>query len=328
MPHEISLCSCCGYSCRVSRDGADIPDYTEKTGRNKMPVAYVERKFHERLTYLQTLISPHFRIVEIGCAEGELGKRIKQQVASVEYWGIEPSKDSLTAALHLDNVFPNAEALKASCCKESFDLLLAFHVLEHIGDISTELDTWRGLLKCGGAAVIEVPNKSGNQLVLHDGNVEHLHSFSTSSLSVLANREGFDIVSMTTGHYESPAYNDCIRAKLRLSPPPSRINQSFIEKIVNTIHKPFSIFGLGGDFRSFLAPIFDQLPVRSLIDNNQDLQGVTVCGVQVEAYNSEYHGSSPILVASIRHERQIIQTLRACDHPDSSIFSLASLLDS
>ena len=324
---QLMQCPRCSYSCRVAHIATECPAYENTAGRNDMPECYTSLKFQERVSYLRSHISTDSSLIEIGCAEGTLGKRIKELINVHTYWGVEPSRDSEKASLWIDNVVPDSRSALSRCGEESFDILLAFHVLEHIREIEDELTGWHRLLRCGGKAVIEVPNKSGNQLVLHDGNPEHLHFFTVPSLALLAVANGFDIESITTGHYESPAYNDCIRAVLTRPASPSPTEQAFIDRVFNHIHEPFSIYGIGGDFRSYILPLMDRLPVLSLIDSSQALVDTEICGRKIETYTPSHHQSHPILVTSIRYERQISDSLVAMQHPAKAICYLSEILD-
>lgn len=324
----IFQCACCGHSFRVSTGTEPPLHYGDHFGRNDMPQHSLTRKFHERVLSVLPILKPHLRIAEIGCAEGDFGLQLKKQVHSLEYWGVEPSQDASLAAKHLDHVVCSSRALLDSCGPNSFDIILAFHVLEHIADLCTELQNWRTLLRQDGRAVLDVPNKSGNPLVSEDRNIEHLHCFSPASLSIIMHRHDFDTISMTTGHYESPAYTDSIRVFLTPSVSPSAKDSIFLDKIRHKIRGPFSIFGVGGDFRSYLLPAFPNLQILSLIDNNEELHGSEICSKEVQGYKSEIHRGHSILIGSIKYERQIADTLETQMHPGSTIYNLSSMLDS
>jgi len=50
------------------------------------------------------------RVLEVGCAEGELGTRLKNQIP-ITYWGIEPSLDAIIAKEKLEAVYSDSRAL-------------------------------------------------------------------------------------------------------------------------------------------------------------------------------------------------------------------------
>jgi SAM-dependent methyltransferase len=324
---ELSECLRCGHICRNSAYSATYSCYRHKFGRNDMPPDGLERKFQDRLSSLVPLVKPSSRVVEIGCAEGELCSLLKSYERTLEYWGVEPSQDSAVAEKRLDGVVSSTQDLLSIFGTCSFDEIYAFHVLEHISDVNQELTAWRNLLKKNGTVWIEVPNKSGNRLISVDRNPEHLHSFSVSSINQLLHRNGFDVASLTTGHYESAAYNDSIRLRAVPSISSADKEQFFLAKLSQYIETSFSVWGIGGDFRSYLEPYLDHLPILSLIDNDTERHGSNVCGRQVEAYDLRIHQAQNILISSIKYETQIANSLRSKGHPPSQIFSLSFLLN-
>ena len=86
----------------------------------------------------------------------------------------------------------------------AFDLILAFHVLEHIPDLDRALEKWHQLCVPGGWLVVFVPNgDSWSRAVLGDSwpdyMPEHLHFFCRESLSRLLERHSFAVAHMSTG---------------------------------------------------------------------------------------------------------------------------------
>jgi O-antigen biosynthesis protein len=111
---------------------------------------------------VQTSI-PAGQILEIGCAGGATGKRIKELMPVQHYVGIEISEEAAAIARqHLDQVIvANIENTDLSTCglvHESFDLILALDVLEHLYDPWDALSTLLGYLKPGGHVVASIPN--------------------------------------------------------------------------------------------------------------------------------------------------------------------------
>ena len=301
--------------------------YEDKFSRNSLPEKYLQKKLADRIDYLKPLLSSNIRVAEIGCAEGFLGERIKESISSIQYWGVEPSLDSKLASKRIDRVVSGSPQLLNQSGKGYFNVILAFHVLEHIEDIHSELQTWRKLLQDDGLIVVEVPNKSGNAIVAYDRNPEHLHFFTPAALGALMYNKGFDILSISCGHYESPAYNDCIRVTLKPIATALAKQQAFIDSIIGLTVRPFSAIGIGGDFRSYLAPIAEDLPIISLVDNNVCMHGLEVCGMKVEPYDKRSHHDSLMLVSSIKYEDEIIGMLTERMHPISNIIKLSSILN-
>lgn len=321
----INSCIVCGHSMRSLVLEEPIESYRNLSGRNDIPIKYSTQKDLERTEALRLFLFPHARVAEIGCAEGRLGHMLKK-LLPLSYWGAEPSKDAHSANQLLDYVVKDSSSLLTECGEEFFDFLYSFHVLEHIYDIAGELRRWRSLIKKTGVVIVEIPNKSGHPLVLQDKNPEHLHFFTASSLATLANRVGFDIISISTGHFESPAYPDSIRAVMRISTSSASQKDRLINSYRAVLSRPFRIFGVGGDFRCYIQPVFSELPVLGLLDNASCRQGSMIEGKIIEQYSPGKHLNDLILIASIRYEREIASELAGWGHPPSLIHTLASIL--
>jgi len=317
----------CGYSCKSRKSNAKPMRYEDKFSRNDLPDKYLQKKLTDRMDYLRPLLVPNLSIAEIGCAEGFLGERIKESIKGIHYWGLEPSLDAKEAAKRIDDVVPCSTQLLKQCGNNDFDLIMAFHVLEHIEDLQIELQNWSKLLKDNGLLIVEVPNGSGNVLVAYDRNPEHVHSFTPAALASLMHNHSINIASISTGHYVSPAYNDCIRATLKQMTLTSAKERALTDRIMSLTGKSFSIIGIGGDFCSYLIPIIENLPVTNLVDNNTSLHGLEVCGIKVEPYDSGIHHNALMMVSSIRYEDEIIDTLLERKHPISNIIKLSSILN-
>ena len=298
-------------------------DYARQSGRNALPERYVARKLDERLAQLESYLAPGMRILEIGCAEGLLGARIKATV-SLTYWGVEPSRDSESARAYLDAVFQDSSELPKDVAP--FDAILSFHVLEHIPEPGLEIARWRALCHETSWLVVEVPCRGGHPDIAIDFNPEHLHQFSPASLACLLEQNGFDPLAITRGHYESPVYTDSLRIfaipKLSTSRQHDRLVQRF-----SRIPAPFAVFGLGGDFRNYVQPLIDRLQVTALLDTNPALNGSFQDSFKVECYQPSRHAHLPILVSSLRHEQSIVADLHAAGHAKELIYLLGDIYD-
>jgi len=325
---EFATCLHCGYSCQILNSSHSRVCYERLVSRNSLPDRYLQKKLDDRMEYIRPLLRPNQKIAEIGCAEGFLGERIKQAAPGIEYWGVEPSLDAKSALNRLDYIAPSSAQLLSQCDENSFDLILAFHVLEHIDDIKAELSIWSKLLTPNGAIVVEVPSKSGNKVVAYDRNPEHLHSFTTLALCHLFYRHGLEVSSSTTGHYESPAYNDCIRGLFNPIVPDDVKQAALVQSINRLVGPSFLIIGIGGDFYSYVAPILRHLRVSGLLDNNVNKHGQVISGIKVEPYNSAAHHGRVVLITSVKYEDEIVKMLLEQKHPSSAIITLSSILNS
>ena len=324
--HEECTCPRCGH--RWQRAPVDDRYYETQLARNDLGAPWFKRKLAERTQAVialldQTSGSNVQRVLEIGCAEGALGRAIKSH-RDVIYDGVELSRDAGTAEKILDRVYrvpsPRIEA-------SPYDLIVAFHVLEHITDPVGELVAWRELLAPDGVLMIEVPNRAGHPLLVTDRHPEHLHHFTTSSLVALLGACGFDPYQLSTGHYESPVYPDAIRAIARHPPRPARQRSLLLERFRKRIEGPFVAYGIGGDYANYVQPLAADLELVALADSDPDRWGQSVGHLQVGPYQSEKHGDLFILICSIRFATSIRQSLCRLGVPPERIIGLDEIYE-
>lgn len=317
-------CPHCGHFWRPTDTNITGKYYADLSGRNSLPIRYLTRKLNDRLKSLGPIIRNGMRILEVGCAEGALGHAVKA-LANVIYVGVEPSHDAQEAMEFIDEVHSTCNSLLAD--GKLFDTVLSFHVLEHIPDPASEIRNWRRLIAEEGLLVLEVPNRSGHPYVINDQNPEHIHQFSIASIACLLNRCGFDITEMSGSHFESPAYTDSIRILARPIQSETIRQESLVKRFQTTLGDKFAIYGLGGDFNNYILPFIDRLPIAALLDSAPQRQGNLVAGILTTGYAVEKHHHLPILIASIRYEDAIMNTLQEFGHKRQLLRSLADILD-
>lgn len=301
-------CSCCGHRWRLPPEAvATVGYYEALVARNDPQAPWFKRKVSDRVALLSALLeeSGARRVLEIGCAEGELGGAIKARFAVV-YDGVELSRDSELAEQVLDRVFktPTSEVDALP-----YGLIVSFHVLEHIAEPGQELACWSRLLGENGQLLIEVPNQSGHPLLANDHNPEHLHQFTPASLVLLLGHCGFGCEQLSVGHYESPLYQDSIRAiakpLLTIDDRQEKLLARFRERLAG----PFIVYGIGGDFQNYLEPWLDKLNVQALLDSSPTKWGRKYGKHAVAVYDKKLHQGFPILLCSLRFGAEIKQQL-------------------
>lgn len=294
---DYRACPYCGHRWRAA-DLFDAARYESLSDRNDAETPWFKRKMDSRQALLLPLAGkfPAVRILEVGCAEGELGRRVKAQVP-LRYDGIELSRDAERAQQVLDQVF---QMPAANITAPAYDLIVSFHVLEHIAAPGAELAAWSQLLAENGRLIIEVPNQAGHPLLDTDRNPEHLHQFTPASLTLLLTARGFACESLTTGHYESPVYPDSIRVVAVRSLSATQRRSRLIERFRERIGGPFVVYGIGGDFTNYVEPLIDDLDIEALLDTAQEKWGRRIGKHAIAAYDAGQHGELQILICSIK----------------------------
>ena len=148
------------------------------------------------------------RLLDVGCAMG----RFLRLMASVG-WSVSGIEIDPEAAAHARKVTPHifhGDPMDAPFAPGSFDLVTAFHVLEHLPDPVAVLKRMLGWLAPGGIAVVEVPNVSGvggRVFGRYWSGLEmprHLVQFTPETMGALAERAGGRVVAAT--HKSKPRY--------------------------------------------------------------------------------------------------------------------------
>jgi len=112
------------------------------------------------------------RILEIGCGTGATGSALKTRLPGIYYVGLEIDDRAVEIAeTRLDRVLKvdlgKINRLSFPLKPESFDLLIAADVLEHLYDPWQVLYVLRGFLKAKGKALLSIPNTQNIYLIAH-----------------------------------------------------------------------------------------------------------------------------------------------------------------
>lgn len=131
-------------------------------------------------------------ILEVGCSAGPLMRRL-HAAGYTNVTGIDLSEDAIRRCHSVG--LANTEVMDATnprYADQSFDLLIASDVLEHIADEATALRNWLRMLKPGGRLLVCVPAF----MFLwsdHDAVNHHLRRYTRKKLRAALDRAGFVI---------------------------------------------------------------------------------------------------------------------------------------
>lgn len=169
----------------------------------------VQEALHQRLAYLQSLRSAHGRLLDIGASTGTFLSMARQ--SGWEVSGVELGDDGVRVARERHGIDLHHGAIEtAPFAADSFDVIHASHVLEHLSEPQIFLGHVHRLLKPGGVIAIEVPSELGDmfswiqQSILRRPPVTapvpspHLFFYTPRSLELLLRQSGFRILLTTT----------------------------------------------------------------------------------------------------------------------------------
>lgn len=174
---------------------------TEKIFDGKNNV-YSGRKEFELIRF----IKPNQKVLDVGCADGALGEKIKKEFGNFVV-GIEVSKKmGAEAKKKLDEVIiGDIEEINLNLERNSFDTIVLADVLEHVTQSEKVLQKIKPFLKSDGTLLVSVPNVANIfvRLKLLLGGFEyqesgimdetHLRWFTLKSLKEMTERNGFEV---------------------------------------------------------------------------------------------------------------------------------------
>ncbi|MDO8713794.1 MAG: class I SAM-dependent methyltransferase [Polynucleobacter sp.] len=137
------------------------------------------------------------RLLDFGC--GAAGFLQKAQSSASEVVGLELEKRVREYWGEQIRIYDNLDAVG-----ECYDLITAFHVVEHLADPRAILQALASRLAKGGRLVVEVPSSEDALLTLFDNEPfqnftywsQHLYLFNTATLGQLVSSAGLKLVAL------------------------------------------------------------------------------------------------------------------------------------
>jgi len=184
------------YFERYPGDGAAYDDERGRTHEARVRLRHVERRASGR------------RLLEVGAASGWFLRAARSAGYAVS--GIEPAHGAATAAraggLDVATGFIEDAELEPG----AFEVICAWHVLEHLADPHAQLRRLRDALRPSGRLFVEVPNVASDAARRMGAGwpwldlEHHVSQFTPRALGALLSRAGFALECLDT--FPSEAY--------------------------------------------------------------------------------------------------------------------------
>ena len=204
------ICSYCGLIYINPRPTeAEMSSFYKNNYRNfyesvEVPTEdYIKNgPFIPRAKFVFSVLKPYLNdgttILDVGCAEGTFLKLVESYNSSINTFGIEPSegfgnyaKNQLKGSVFIGN-YQEFSALNK---KNSYDVIITTHVLEHILNPNEFLKTLKGFMHKDSILYIEVPNIMSDKLkgigAIHIG---HVLSLDIDTLRILLQKNDLEII--------------------------------------------------------------------------------------------------------------------------------------
>lgn len=172
--------------------------------RNKKTMSQKSRRF---LKEIGRFAKPG-SLLELGCSYGFFLKKAKENGWKVK--GLEWSGEACNYAIHELNLDVSDESLHGFILtQKKFDVVTAWHVIEHFANPREELLNIKKVLNPGGIFSFTTPNIDSLQFKLLGNKWEwvsppaHLYMFGISSITNLLQKSGFQILKLETRRGDS-----------------------------------------------------------------------------------------------------------------------------
>lgn len=211
---SIIRCRSCGAGRTIFKVGKnlnqEIFDQERWTETRNILASILRDEAQSRYTLLEQL-SPGKNLLEIGCGTGEFLEVAKLNghiVTGVEISGAAVKNiKSRRPDINIKHCYLHEAGFRP----ESFDVIVAFHLLEHIEDLRTFLSHIKFLLKPGGLFYVRVPNlDSWYRKILGKSwwgfSIEHITHFTSRGLRTLFEGESFDVSYAGSGGDDKYSY--------------------------------------------------------------------------------------------------------------------------
>lgn len=278
----------------------DQPEY-EYTNTAMCSLGTTQARLNAQIAFFAPFTPMGARILEIGCATGELAAAVRSQLPISQYEGIELSPAGDIARPHLNQLHtsPLPELLRTKSIKGEFDLIIMSHVLEHLVDPGAELSAMRDVLSPKGVIFLEVPNRGGARGLPIDDNRSHLHFFCATSLTRLVSNYGLEALATATNVRLDARYADSLQVAVRRFEVPKWSGTLLSDHPALANDNEVVVWGAGSLADELLANFFDPQKIAFFIDTNPDKAGTTCLGRPVRGPEALGSTRRTVLVNSI-----------------------------
>lgn len=202
--YKINKCLSCGlvFSSPIFSTKKLSEFYRESACNYKDQIPYLVKTYFKIIEQIKKDLPKNPKILEVGCGNGFFIKALVDLGLTKNVFGVEPSskmvleadssvRNKIKVDIFKSNLFP----------KNSFDLILCFHTLDHMFDPKEFVTGAFSMLKKNGYVVVVVHDTEGLSVKIFGErsaifDIEHIYLFNKKTLNLLFSRNKFNVVKV------------------------------------------------------------------------------------------------------------------------------------
>ena len=350
--YDVVACRHCGFCFGDHIPGQDAFDRYyhvmskyESNRRAPDPADPDRQRFVAMAPVIERAARPEERILEIGCASGQLLHVLKERGFS-RLRGIDPSPTCGKIAREGYGIAVDCATFSNLKTSEPLaDLVILVGVLEHICDLDQAMAVLKTLVPAGGRLFVTVPDASrystGVDAPFQEFSVEHINYFGPLSLANLMDAHGFDplfcdrdmiqanvrtITPVIHGAFTKRAGSPAVSNWKPSRPDPETEpglrkylakSQREHEAVLPVLEelarppRPVLVWGAGAHtLRLLAASPLAQANLAGIIDSNPRYQGKYIAGLPVLSPEPCPDENAVVLVSSRVYQEEICRQIR------------------
>lgn len=164
-----------------------VGDIKKQKDRYKTNKRFRRNSATDWMKYIKT---KNIKLLEIGCSSGYNLANILEEDNSIIVKGVDLDKESIKYGKSLGLNLTNEDAFKL---KEKFDVIMLSHILEHISDPISFLNSLKKILKSDGKIVINTPDALSK---IEDPSWEHVNYFSMDTFKKMITKSDYHLLKI------------------------------------------------------------------------------------------------------------------------------------